>query len=553
LDGWLAVLGRARRVVTLGIAGEQRYAAAEDSGKLCAALGLAPPPGLPPVFLEPGPRPLVDVLARYARTHGPFDAAAPARRFGLEVPVVERALGELVREGRVLEGAFLAGGRGREYCEREALSAIKHKSLALLRAQVEPVPPASLALLYADWQGIGRRRAGTDALLAVVEQLEGASLPASSLESDVLPARMQGYEPGLLDDLMLGGELVWIGVEPIGDSDGRIALYRSDRFDLLAPPPRQAEGELCRVLREALAQRGASFFAELARKCGAFPPDVLRALWDMVWAGEVKNDTLLPLRARLGARERDRKSRGRTPRPRGLPGSEGRWSLVAPSSESATSRRLAQVRTLLDRFGVVTREAVQTDGLALSFADAYPVLKALEESGKVRRGYFVEGLGGAQFAEPGADDRLRLLRRQTESGALLLSAIDPANPYGAGLPWPPGGRCQRTPGAYVVLFRGELVAYLGKTEQTLVTFLPAEEPEREQAAQAIASTLASAVDGVRRRALLLGEIDGAEATASVLAPALASVGFSASSRGLLLRKASVRSRNSAEQNEDDEM
>jgi ATP-dependent helicase Lhr and Lhr-like helicase len=553
LERWLTELEAARRVVRLKIAGQERYAAVEDAGKLSAALGLSLPEGLPAAFLERGARPLHEVVARFARTHGPFAAGVLAQRFGLGLAVVEAALADLVHEGRVVEGAFLAAGSGREYCDREVLTGLRQKSLNLLRAAVEPVPASALAVLYADWQGLLSKRSGADALLAAIERLEGASLPASRLETDFLPARIPNYRPAMLDELMLSGEVTWLGLAPLAEVDGRIALYRSEHFELLAPEPRQAEGELCARLRATLARRGASFFPELVRESGSFPPDVLSALWDMVWAGEVRNDTLLPLRSRLGARANERRGRGRAPRPRAAPGSEGRWSLVSFGERDVTARRLAQVRALLDRFGVVTREAVASDGLELSFADAYPVLRALEQGGKVRRGYFVAGLGGAQFAEPGADDRLRLERRPGGPGeTLLLSAVDPANPYGAALPWPPGGRCQRSAGAYVVLFRGELVAYLGKTEQSLTTFLPGEGLELEQASRAVAAALVTAVDGVRRRALLIAEINGEDPAQAAVTPALLGAGFSASSQGLLLRSVGDRQRAPPSDTDDDD-
>ncbi|HEV8245805.1 MAG TPA: DEAD/DEAH box helicase, partial [Polyangiaceae bacterium] len=537
-DGFVSALSAAGRVISVEIAGEERYLAAEDAGKVRAALGVVLPAGLPDAFLEPSARPLIDLIARYARTHGPFLPAAPAQRFGLASSLVVSALSELAAEGRVQEGAFLAGGRENEFCDREVLSQIKRKSLALLRASVEPVPPPVLALLYAEWQGVAGRRRGHDALLFAVEKLEGASLPASTLESDILPARIADYDPALLDDLMLSGEVSWIGQGSLADTGGRVALYRSDRFELLAPPPRAAEGPLCAALRASLSQRGASFFADLLQSTGGFQPDVLAALWEMVWAGEVRNDTLLPLRSRLFSKGETRGRRGRLQRPRGLPGSEGRWSLVTRSRESETACKLARVTALLDRFGVLTREAVASDGLEISFADAYPLLRALEEAGKVRRGYFVSGLGGAQFAKPGADDRLRLLKSESKRlDLLLLSAVDPANPYGAALPWPSTGRCQRTAGAYVMLWRGQLTAYLARSEHSLFSFLPVHEPDRAEAAAGVARALARLVDGVRRRALLITEIDGADPAVSALAVALAGAGFSGSTQGYLLRHA----------------
>src|SRR5205814_2211926 len=412
------------------------------------------------------------------------------------------------------------------------------------RKQVEPVDPAALGRFLADWQGIARPRRGLDALLGAVEQLQGAPLVASSLERELLAARIQPLRSSDLDVLFSAGELIWRGVEPVGNRDGRIALYLTDHYPLLAPPPTKAAEELAERLRVELRKRGASFFADLQTATGAFPADLLKALWDLVWAGEVTNDTLAPLRSYLrGAPKDDRRipHLGRPFRSRriGPPGSEGRWSLLSAPSGTPTERAAALAQTLLARHGVVTREAVHAEDIAGGFAAVFPVLKAMEDAGRARRGYFVAGLGGAQFAVPGAEERLRAFREPSaEPLTVVLAATDPANPYGATLPWPRvdgEGRAQRAAGAQVVLHDGALVGWLGRSEHNLHTYLPAEEPDRSRFARALTHGLASLVEDGRRRALLIARVDGEDVNGSTLAPALKEAGFTAGLRGELER------------------
>jgi len=328
-----------------------------------------------------------------------------------------------------------------------------------------------------------------------------------------------------------------------------VALFLSDRSGLLAPAPSKAPGELAARIRGLLGERGALFFPDLAAETGAFSGDLVEALWELVWSGEVANDTLAPLRSMLSAASARsaRRSRGRAFRSRrlGPPGSEGRWSLVPRAARrppSETERRMARVRSLLDRYGVVTREGAAAEGLEGGFSSVYPVLKAMEEAGQVRRGYFVAGLGATQFALPGADDRLRGLREAPDadtSQTLVLAATDPANPYGAALRWPSAeageARPQRAAGAQVVLRDGELLAWIGRAESSLLTFLPAEEPAHGKAARDLARALAALVEGGRRRAVLVSRVDGADARDSPLAPHLAEAGFFSASRGFLKR------------------
>ncbi|HEY2031989.1 MAG TPA: DEAD/DEAH box helicase [Myxococcales bacterium] len=537
-----------RRAYPLNLAGERRWVAAEDAARYRDALGVPPPPGLPRSLLEPVRDPLGDLLSRFARTHGPFRAESLAARWGTGAAVIRDAL---EKSERILEGEFLPGGRGREFVDAEVLKALKRRALARLRKQVEPVEPAALARFLGEWQGVARPRRGLDALLAAVEQLQGAPLVASSLEREVLAARVQPLRPGDLDVLFSAGEIVWRGVEPIGSRDGRIALYLTDHYRLLAPAAAPAHGELCEKVREALKKRGAQFFADLQATLGAFPADLLQALWDLVWAGEVTNDTLAPLRSLLrGEPKQDRRLHlGRAFRSRRAfaPGSEGRWSLLPAPSGNATERAAALAQTLLARHGVLTREATHAEAIPGGFSAVYPVLKAMEEAGRARRGYFVAGLGGAQFAVPGAEERLRAFREppaaEDESpSALVLAATDPANPYGSTLPWPrkdadgdAEARAQRAAGAQVVLHEGRLLAWFGRGEHHLHTFLSPDEPRRSHDARALARALSALVEDGRRKALLLDRVDGQETAASFMAPALRDQGFTPGIRGFLKR------------------
>jgi ATP-dependent Lhr-like helicase len=547
---WLRELVGARRVFEARIGGSARFAAIEDAGRLRDALGIVPPPGTPLAFLDPVPDALAELVQRHARTHGPFIARDVADRLGVSVDAIERAIEPLVRAGRVVAGEFFAVARGaREYCDAEVLAALRRRSLAALRREVEPVDATAYARFLPAWQGVTERRRGADALLAAIAQLEGAPLVASVLESEIFPARIDGYATWDLDALCASGEVVWAGIDPLGASDGRIALYLSDHEAALARPARVAEGELAAKIRALLERRGAVFFAEIARECGGFPGEALEALWDMVWSGEVTNDTLEPLRSRIRAAggEPSRRSRMRAQAERraarvGPPGSEGRWSLRASRAPRAdvTTSRAALARALLERYGIVTRETAHGESIEGGFGAVYEVLKAMEEAGRVRRGYFVDGRGGAQFAIPGADDRLRAMRDASEDAPLLvLAATDPANAYGASLPWPEStaaARPQRAAGALVVLRDGALLAWLGRSEQPLLTFLPAEPAPRAEAARAVARALGDLVArDRRRRAVLVTSIDGDDAAKSALAEHFVAAGFSKSTRGLLMR------------------
>ena len=522
------------RVFQVTIAGDQRVVAAEDIGRLRDALGVVPSPDVPRAYLEPVADPLGDLCSRYARTHGPFSIESVRQRFGVEV---RDAFDRLIAQGRVVEGEFLPGGRGSELCDVEVLRTLKRRSLAKLRREIEPVDAAALGRFTCEWHEIGGRASGQDALATVVDRLEGAPLVASVLESEILPARLARTASAEIDLACARGEIVWRGLEPLGDRDGRIALYHSSRYPLLAPAPTQVDGQLAGKVRELLAARGASFFQDLVRGTDAFGRDVLDAIWDLVWSGEVTNDTLAPLRSRLAgdaAPSRRQRISGRRAHPMGPPGSEGRWSLLASTGErSETERRVALAELLLERHGVLTREAAHSEGLSGGFSAVYDVLKQMEERGRVRRGYFVAGLGGTQFALPGAVDRLRRRRSGADDArAHLLAATDPANPYGAVVPWPESTepqRLSRSAGASVVIVDGALAAYLARGDARLQTF------SRDDRTLAAVAAALFQLFRRGRRALLIEEIDGGPAQSSAFAPALRAAGFSASCQGLLAR------------------
>ncbi|WP_394847984.1 DEAD/DEAH box helicase [Pendulispora brunnea] len=557
---WLDELVNTRRVISVEIAGQKRYAAIEDAPRLRDAVGAQLPRGIAFELLESVGDPVGDLVARYARTHGPFTAEAVAERLGWGPAVAIVTLERLIAEGRIVQGAFTVGREDtNEFCDAEVLRTLRRKALARLRREVEPVDTDALGRFLPAWQGVGRRRRGPEALLSAIAQLEGCPLPASVLESEILPARVEGFRPWDLDALCASGEVTWAGIEASGQSqsDGRIALYLAENESLLALPSKPCEGKVHARIRDLLTRRGAVFYKDMAREVGGFPGEIKDALWDMVWAGEVTNDTLEPLRSLQNARNSE--SRGTRPgrRPgsmdlqrRGPPGTEGRWSLRAARATSPppspTAKRTALARALLERYGVVTREAVQAEHIAGGFSAVYDVFKAMEESGKIRRGYFVAGQGAAQFALAGADERLRGFRSpEDEPRSFILAATDPANPYGAILPWPnPAGQNaesqrggpKRTAGAWVVICDGKLLGYLGRGADSLLTFLPAHEPARGSAERALAEALGRLVDSGQRKVLFITTIDGISANTSTLASAFTRAGFRFTGLGFMRRR-----------------
>ncbi len=539
----------ARRIVETGVAGERRLIAVEDASRFRDALGAPIPQGIPERLLEPVSDPLGDLVSRYARTHAPFTLQEIASRFALGPRVVESALRGLLDRGRLVEGEFRPGGMTREWCDSNVLRLVRRRSLAKLRHEVEPMEPRVLGRLFTAWQGIGKKRRGLNALLEVIESLQGCPLPASILESEILSARMEDYRSSDLDTLTAAGEVAWTGVEPLGERDGRIALYLTDTLPLLhsPSPPDLPLGETEEKIIEFLGSRGASFFSAVHLGIGdGFPIETVDALWNLVWKGLVTNDTVHSLRAFTRPKARGRASAGRGFRSRrsssAPPAAEGRWSLTADlvrSIPNRTARSAALATQLLSRYGVVTREAAGQEQIAGGFSAIYDVLKQMEEGGKVRRGYFIDGVAATQFALPGALDLLRSLRvAPEEPEVVLMAATDPANPWGGILSWPSheeNVRPTRSVGARVLLVNGTIAAYLSRGEKQIYTWIPEDEPERSAVARSIAGMLGDLVRHGTRRALLIAEIDGRKPGDHILGSWLTGEGFIATSMGYQMR------------------
>ena len=524
---WLEQLEKARRAARVRIAEEDRWIAAEDAGRFRVALGVALPVGLPEAFLETPPDPLASLLLRWARTHVPFFSADPAARWKLPVREVEQALQRLAARGDLLVGEFRPGHAGREYCHPDVLRTLRRKSLAALRREVEPVPVETLARFLPAWQGIASHASGLDRLAEIIFQLQGNAIPASALERDVLAIRMRDYRAQLLDQLISMGEVVWVGRGSLGPHDGRVALYlRPDAPRLIRTPSELPQTELHVRLREHLQTRGASFFRDLYYAAGSGDEDeVLDALWDLVWAGEVTNDTFLPVRM-LGPRTR--RTNPRRPLMRlGPPASAGRWSLVSDllrPAVSGTEYLHATAGALLQRYGVLTREAALAENILGGFAALYPVLRAMEESGKIRRGYFIDGLGGLQFALPGAVDRLRAAREDKPS-IVAMAATDPASPFGTSVAWPEHeSRMARVAGAYIVTDGGELRLYLERGGKSLLTV-----GDIEVAHLAALAQIAAKVDKLE-----IQSVDGAPVKGSRYEGLLREAGFGNTPKGVVL-------------------
>ncbi|WP_255955914.1 ATP-dependent helicase [Streptomyces odontomachi] len=649
---WAEELTAARRAIRVRIAGREHWAAVEDAGRLRDALGTALPVGVPEAFTEPVRDPLGDLLARYARTHGPFTSATAAARFGLGTAVTDGALHQLMAGGRLVRGEFHPAGVDQEWCDATVLRRLRRRSLAALRHELEPVPPAALAQFLPQWQHLGRHGLrGVDGLVRAIEQLQGASVPASALEKLVLPSRVSDYHPAMLDELTASGEIVWAGAGALPGKDGWVSLYLADTAPLLLPPPHPLElAPLHQSVLDALSGGYGLFFRQIADRvrAGTHPdatdPEIADVIWELAWSGRLTNDTLGPMRALLGSgrtagatahRAKRAVPRGRygslttaAARPtsrQGPPTVAGRWSVLPTRETDPTVRGHALAHTLLDRHGVVTRGAVATEGVEGGFAAMYRVLSAFEESGQARRGYVVEGLGAAQFAMDGAVDRLRAVaharereepvpdppgwstpddwpdgatgddhpgpgedqpdwapdwatdiwsdqaspdgggpeappgtgtrqgayqdaagrrpRRSSAPRAVLLAAADPANAYGAALPWPEqptgaGHKPGRKAGALVVLVDGELTLYMERGGKTLLAW-PADPeapgPEEDARLGAAAEAFASAARAGSLGTVTVERINGAAALTSPLGTLLETSGFHATPRGLRLR------------------
>ena len=607
----LTDLARSNRVLRFTHAGTERWAGVEDASRLRDALGVNLPIGVPTAFVEPVDDPLGDLVGRYARTHGPFTPSAVAERLGLGSAVVLDVLRRLGVQRRVVEGEFRPQQQGSEWCDAEVLRRLRSRSLAALRHEVEPVAPDTLGRFLPAWQHVatgtkGSGLRGLDGVLQVVDQLSGVSLPASAWESLVLPARVLDYSPAMLDELTATGDVIWSGTGTLPGSDGWVSLHLADGAQVTLPTPVGTEtDELQREVLAALAGGGAYFFRQLSDAVGSTDDaGLVTAIWDLVWAGQITNDTFAPLRTQVGGgrtvkprtptRSRSSyRSRGRAalPRQSGPPTVGGRWSLLPLAEPDATVRAAATSELLLERHGIVTRGAVVTEGVPGGFSTVYKVLSGFEETGRARRGYFIEGLGAAQFATGPTVDRLRSFARdegdRREEQALVaagrshdvpvvtLAATDPANPYGAALPWPDqagpeagagapapqappaggqappaggptdpgadgtaadapakgrGHRPGRKAGALVVLVDGRLVVYVERGGKTVLTFGGPDERALSLAAGSLAAVVRRSLGK-----LAVERVDGEFVLGTPLGDALRDAGFAPTPSGVWLR------------------
>ena len=568
---WLADLAASRRVVEVQIAGDTRWAVVEDASRLRDALGVVLPLGIPAAHLESVADPLTDLVSRFARTHGPFTAADVADRLGLGVAVTAQVLQRLTHDRRLTAGRFRpdrepAGhpqGTADEWVDPEVLRRLRSRSLAAARQQVEPVDTLAFAAFLPAWQGVDGAARGVDGVLGEIDQLAGASLPASAWESLVLPSRVRDYTPAMLDELLAAGEVVWTGAGSLPGQDGWVRLHPGD---LVLPAAvgeaAEAPGSPHQAIIDALGGGGAFLFRQLSDTvAGALGETVLdadlaAALWDLVWAGRVSNDTLAPLRSLVG-RGGAHRAATRAPRARrarsvgtarsslrvtaaGPPAGSGRWFAVEPhlgAADDPTSVQIARAETLLARYGVVTRGSVMTENVPGGFAATYRVLRELEQNGACLRGYYVETLGAAQFAATSTIDRLRATSEAEpdpqHEPALVLAATDPANAYGAALPWPAQTspesthRPARKAGSLVVLHGGRLLLYLERGGRKILTFDT--DPDRMAAA---AEALAAIVRSRRLTRLNIESVDGAPVAESALHDALRAAGFDRTPKGL---------------------
>jgi ATP-dependent Lhr-like helicase len=561
----LKELQDARRVVELPVAGEPRWVAVEDAGRLRDALGVVVPLGIPDALLQPVADPLGDLVSRHARTHGPFTADEVAARFGLGRAVVADVLARLTRDDRLVEGEFRPGASGTEHVDTDVLRRLRSRSLAAARQQIEPVEPRTFARFLPAWQEVGGSLRGLDGVLAVVDQLAGVPLPASAWESLVLPSRVRDYSPALLDELLGAGEVVWTGAGTLAGSDGWVQLHPAD----LVLPARRDPVEPDELGRRVLAQLddgGAYLFrqitAALEHDDGKPVSDeaVVDALWQLVWSGRVAGDSYAPVRARLGGRGAHRSRGGSSPRARvrarrgmagspraarlGPPVASGRWFLVeGPGDDPAEQAALQVARTeaLVARHGVVTRGAVVAEQTPGGFAGAYRVLRELEQNGSVLRGYYVDTLGAAQFASSATVDRMRSFERPDDEpadvDALVLAATDPAQPFGAALPWPDvvgaaddlKHRPARKAGSLVAVHDGRAVLYLERGGRSVLAFTD-DVDVLTRAAQALSSLGRTG----RIPRLTVESVNGHPSATTPTGEALLAAGFERHPKGLRL-------------------
>ena len=529
-SGWLGELASTGRAYRHTLDGAEVFVAAEDVARMRDAIGLQPAPGVPSELLEPVTDPLGDVVGRYARTHGPFTTQEASAGTRLPAVTVQEVLGRLEREGKVRPGAYRPGGSDQEWISLDVLRRLRRRSLAALRHQVEAVDASQFARFLPGWHGITARDGGRPAppIAGIVAQLAGFPLPASVLDSGILAVRSPSASTDL-DAAMAAGTVVWVGSGSVGTRDGRIILATRERIgSLLRPPPDEPPDSVVhKRLIDHLERDGASFFTEMyASSGGGDPSDVADALWDLVWAGIVTNDSLAAVRAYTA--RRPRASTGRRGPIATPPHAAGRWYLVdrLRTGVTAEQRALDTVHALAERYGVVTRDMVLAEGVPGGFSGLYPAFGSLEDVGVLRRGYFIEGMGGAQFGLPGAVDRLR----SAGGDVVALAAVDPANPFGASVAWPEtAGRPERRAGATLVIADGMPVAWLDHRGRRVATF-GADDDVTTSAIRRLAQSHGRAS---------IATIDDRDAREHRLAPLLVEVGFTSGYKGMTIRPSPV--------------
>jgi ATP-dependent Lhr-like helicase len=575
VGGWLDGLQAAKRALRVSFADQTWWAAVEDIGLLRDGVGVAVPVGVPTAFTESVADPLGELLGRYARTHGPFTTHDAAARFGLGLRVSADVLGRMAIDGRLIRGEFTDSADGEQWCDADVLKILRRRSLAALRAQVEPVSTAAYGRFLPSWQQVGSHNSGIDGLAAVIDQLAGVPIPASAVESLVFGQRVRDYQPAMLDELLAAGEVTWSGVGQIGGgpsgSDGWIAFHPAESAPMTLAAPTEIEfTDIHRAIMATLGGGGAYFFRQLADgDSEQYKQAARQALWELVWAGWITGDTFAPVRAMLTGTRRStgrrsapaHRQRQRPPRLSRYsvahaqarspdPTVAGRWSALPAAEPESTVRAHFQAEQLLNRYGVLTKGAVGAEEVPGGFAMLYKVLTAFEEAGRCQRGYFVESLGGAQFAVASTVDRLRSYLdgvdpERREYHAVVLAAADPANAYGAALPWPSkkvadedvSHRPGRKAGALVAVVDGELAWFLERGGRSLLSFT-----DDTEAHAAAAAALSDLVSGGRIGSLLVEKVNGvpvleavAEGERAAVQNALIGAGFARTPRGLRLR------------------
>ena len=522
------------------------YAAVEDAARLRDAIGIVIPVGVPLAFQEPTARPVRDLVRRYCRTHGPHKPEEISHSLGLSVGIVREQLAGLEQEGQVVSGAFSPSVTGQEWCDVDLLRQIKRKALSKLRAEVEAVSPEQYTAFLVQWH---HANGGMHQdLLDTVEHLQGVALPSSVLEGEVLKSRIPHYVEGGLDALCASGQVVWIGTGSLG-KDVRIKLYLREHVATLHEPQAPLQDPTCIQIRELLKARGGLFFQDIQARIDTYPPTLIEALWKLVRNGEVSNDTMLPLRSMRRAAPQTKRKRGRRRRPRMMgsrtttKGTQGRWWLVSeclsqPVTE--TERALAIASTLLERYGVLCREAFGSEGLKGGFSKYYSVLKALEERGRVRRGYFVDSLGATQFAVPGLEQRLRKTSKE-EATLVWLSIIDPAQPYGSLFDWPSDFpiRPIRNAGNQVLLCDGEVIAVSHGGGTKLLVRTPDDAAHEQRVNGALIQALPLLPARLGRGSIFLEHINGSPAATHPIASQVGHSIGQISGTGLQVRTAAA--------------